>query len=93
MKIVPDYDDGLQEGQTVKITIPAADGDMTITADVMHRTTRDDEADGRMFRFKKIEVRGEDRTEEYLEKSFGGERVRGMPDDKLRDTDIKVIDK
>jgi len=93
MQIIPDHSDGLNEGDTVKIEIPAADGDMTITAEVLERRKADEEhPSGRYFKIKQIKVKGEDRTQEYLEKAFNGEQVRGMPDQKLEQADIEVIE-
>ena len=42
-----------------------------------------------MCRIHKVTVDGEDKTEEYLEKAFNGEKTRGIPTSKVQESEIE----
>jgi len=81
----------LQQDDTIRLTEQVQEGKMDVFAQVLERT-EDDRPDGWMMHIKIIAVDGKDVTEEYLEKAFGGEKIRGIPDEKLKNSEeLEVI--
>lgn len=68
------------------------EGRMNTYFEVLHRT-EEGRPDGWMTHIWHATVDGKDRTEKYLKKAFDGKEIRGIPDEKLKKYNVKVISK
>lgn len=84
----------LEEGQTYIWTKSPPEGTMKTTFKVLEDNTNPFRLEGHpsphyMCRIQKVEIDGEDRTDEYIEKAFDGERTRGIPSVNVEDMDLE----
>lgn len=85
----------LEKGDRFRFTEKVPEGMMTVTSKVRHKVgmkDADEHPPHYQVTIQKATVDGEDKTEEYLEKAFDGNRKRGIPLEKICNTEIEVIE-